>query len=94
MLLTFGGAAVVVGVEFDPADAPRLVAVFPPWWSREQALAAASQTAPVAGVGAAGFVVFVVAVRRDVARALRRRGALFVGDGRAFPACFSSTEPE
>jgi hypothetical protein len=88
--LLFGGAAVCAAAQFDARDSRRLVAVFPPWWSNAEALAAASATAAVAGVGGVGFAVGVIADRPGVARELKRRGALFVFDGRKFPACFSS----
>jgi hypothetical protein len=86
-LASFGGLSVAAFAQFAPGDSGRLVALYPPWWSLERALAAAAQSAPVAG--AYGHAVGVVARRPGVARALRRGGAWFVADGAAFPACFS-----
>jgi len=87
--LVIGGAFVVAGVEFAPADSTRLVAVFPPWWSAERSLAAAGEVAAVSGVGAVGFAVAVAADRPGLAQALRDRGAFWILDGRSVPACFS-----
>ena len=90
-LLTLGGAFAAADVEFAPGDSTRLVAVFPPWWSAERALAAASEVAAVSGVGGLGFAVGVVSDRPDLARALSAHGAVWVVDGRSFPACFAAS---
>jgi hypothetical protein len=89
-VVSAGGLWVAAAAEFAPGDAARLVAVFPPWWTAEQALAAAAEAAPVAGVASAGFAVAVIADRPGVIDELRRRGAWFVADGRLFAACFTS----
>jgi hypothetical protein len=89
-LLTFGGAFAVVAVQFAPGKSPRLVAVYPPWWTSERALAAASDVAPVSGVGGSGVAIGVMASRPEVVRDLRRSGAWLIADGSAFPSCFSS----
>lgn len=88
--LLIGGAFAAAAVEFAPADSTRLVAVFPPWWSAERALAAAGEVAAVSGVGAVGFAVAVAGDRPGLTQALRDRGAFWVLDGSAVPACFSS----
>jgi hypothetical protein len=89
-VLVIGGAFAAAAVEFAPADSTRLIAVFPPWWSAERALAAAGEVAAVSGVGAMSFAVAVSGDRPDLTQALRDRGAFWVFDGRAIPACFSS----
>jgi hypothetical protein len=88
--LVIGGVFVAADAEFAPADATRLLALFPPWWSAERALAAAGDVGAVASVGALSFAVAVAGDRPGLTRALRERGAFWVLDGRAFPACFSS----
>ncbi len=90
--LSLAGVIVAADVKFDAANSKQVVAVFPPWWSRERALAAASETAAVSGVGPAGFAVGVVSDRPDLRQELRRRGALWVVDGHAFVTCFLSRE--
>jgi hypothetical protein len=90
--LVIGGTFAAAAVEFAPVDSTRLVAVFPPWWSAERALAAAGEVAAVSGVGAVGFAVAVAADRPGLTQALRDRGAFWVLDARAVPACFSSLE--
>jgi hypothetical protein len=90
-LVTFGGAFVAAAVEFAPGASPVVVAFYPPWWKPERVLATASDVAPVGGVAAAGWAIGVVANRPGVVGALRQSGALFVADGRAFPACFASS---
>jgi hypothetical protein len=88
--LVIGGVFVTADAEFAPSDSTRLLALFPPWWSAERALAAAGEVGAVAGVGALSFAVAVAGDQPGLTRALRDRGAFWVLDGRAFPACFSS----
>jgi hypothetical protein len=88
LVVAFGGLFVAAAAEFAAGDAARVVAVFPPWWRGDRALAEAAAVAPVAGV-AAPFAVAVIADRPGVIGELRRRGAWFVADGRRFPACFA-----
>ncbi len=89
-VLVLGGAFVAADANFAPTDSTRLIALFPPWWSAERALAAAADVGAVSGVGPLGFAVAVTADQPGLTRALRDRGALWVLDGRPFPACFSS----
>jgi hypothetical protein len=88
--LLIGGALAAAAVEFAPADSTRLIAVFPPWWSAERALAAAGEVAAVSGVGGVRFAVAVGGDRPALTQALHDRGAYWVLDGGAIPACFSS----
>ena len=73
--------AAVLGAQ--PQDPARAAAVFPPWWSQAETLAAADRAGDVAGVGALSSIVITTAPggrEGDFARALRREGAWLVID--------------
>lgn len=78
------GAAAAAGRPLDEREA---AGVFPPWWSQEAALVAASQAGAVVAVGQAPFVIVVRAPEGDVAGRLRRAGALFSIDPAQARAC-------
>ena len=94
-LLALGGAFVVAQRSTRAARIPRVsLAVFPPWWSGEQALAAAGAVGALAGAGGARFVVAVTARASGVRR--RNCGARAPGSSPTvglFPACFSPQNP-
>ncbi|MBU1286017.1 MAG: hypothetical protein KJ794_21680 [Gammaproteobacteria bacterium] len=74
-------AALVMGAA--PREADAAAAIFPPWWSTPQVLAAADRAGLVTGVGAQPFIV--VARTRpggsdSLASALRAQGAWLVVD--------------
>ncbi|MEH6678116.1 hypothetical protein [Phenylobacterium sp.] len=74
-------AALVMGT--GPRQADTAAAIFPPWWSTPQVLAAADRAGLVTGVGAQPFIV--VARTRPggsdaLASALRAQGAWLVVD--------------
>ena len=85
--LCVGVEATAVAAQFAPGDADRLVAIFPPWWNAAESFSAAAEAAPVAGVGAAGFIVGVLAENPGVAARLRGQGAFLVLDGRRYSFC-------
>lgn len=63
---------------------PTVLAVFPPWWTPGQSIAAASEAGPVLGSGAWPFLVIVD--HADATR-LRAAGALLVLPGSAAGWC-------
>ena len=78
-----------VAAAIEPGD-PRLVAaVFPPWWSAEAVLAAASQAGDVVGPGGAPFVIVVRSENADLPDRIRAAGAFMVLDRAAFGLCLS-----
>jgi hypothetical protein len=88
LLTGLGGGLVAADVEYAPAQSTRLIAVFPPWWTVERALTAVGDIAAATGVRAGGFALAVAGEPPDLAQRLRDRGALWVLDGDANPACF------
>jgi hypothetical protein len=70
-----------------PSDPQRLTAIFPPWWSREASLVAASRSGAVTGFGALPFIIAVHSNDPDFARRLHASGALVLVDGSKFPFC-------
>jgi len=67
----------------------RIAAVFPPWWTAEQALASALAVAPVAGVGRFSFIVAAHARGPETAASLRAAGAWLTLDGSRFSFCMT-----
>lgn len=70
-----------------PGDATNVVAIFPPSWSAEKSVIAASSVGPVLGSGAFPFMVAVKGEARNYEEKLRAAGAILVVDGRRFPFC-------
>lgn len=73
--------AVVLGAQ--PQTPGRAAAVFPPWWSQAQVLAAAGRAGDITGVGALSNIVIAAAPQGDeagLAAALRREGAWLIMD--------------
>jgi hypothetical protein len=70
-----------------PGDARNVTAIFPPWWTAEQSLIAASSAAPVLGAGSFPFMVAVKGGSPDVEESLRAAGAVLIVDGRRFRFC-------
>ncbi len=77
-----------------PTDAVRLAAIYPPWWTEERALTAASSAGPVAGFGRLPFIVAVSGAAPGAVERLKSSGALFVVDGSRFSFCVSRQELE
>ncbi len=88
-VLLIGSTFVAAFVTLEPSDPERVAAIFPPWWSFEQSLTAASGVAAVSGFGAFPFIVAVRGAQPDLAHELRKAGALVVVDGALFPFCES-----
>ncbi len=70
-----------------PGDATNVVAIFPPTWSAERSMIAASSVGPVLGSGAFPFMVAVKGEAWNYEEKLRAAGAILVVDGRRFPFC-------
>jgi hypothetical protein len=90
LAILLGGGFVAADVEFSPTQSTRLVAIFPPWWPTGRALAAVGEIA--AATGAGGFAISVAGDQPNLPQLLRQRGALWILDGRAIPACFSASK--
>ena len=65
----------------------RIAAIFPPWWTAEQALASALAVAPVAGVGRFSFIIAADARGPETAASLRAAGAWLTLDASRFSFC-------
>jgi len=86
-LLLTGSLLVTAFVTLRPHDPQRLAAIFPPWWTAEQSLTAASHVAGVSGFGAFPFIVAVRGTQPGLERELREAGAIAVIDGALFTYC-------
>jgi hypothetical protein len=72
---------------FSPTDPQRVSAVFPPWWSAAESLAAASRAGAVSRVGSLPFILAVSSRDPGLAHRLKAEGALFLFDGSEFSFC-------
>ncbi|MCE7029692.1 hypothetical protein [Jiella avicenniae] len=74
-----------------PAFGPgsSVAALFPPWWSQERVLAAATQSGSLLDVGGWSSVVVLAFTDKALPDRLRESGALIVLDARAV-GCFAS----
>jgi hypothetical protein len=88
-LLIAGGLVVSAALTIMPRDSHRLVAVFPPWWSGEEELAAAANAGVVGSVGRIPFILAVQSGDSGLGARLSKAGALLVLDGSAFTFCGS-----
>ena len=70
-----------------PRDGQKAIAIYPPWWSVGETLAAAAEVAPILGGGAFPFVVVVRTLDARVAADLKASGALLVVDAARFQFC-------
>lgn len=59
-----------------PADADRIAAVFPPWWSNARAAQAAAAAGDLAGAGALPSILIVSSRQPGLSARLRRAGAV------------------
>lgn len=87
--LSAASLVVVASVALRPQDPHRVTAIFPPWWSAERSLDAASRVAGVTGFGALPFIIAVAGRQGDLETELRAAGAIAVVDGRRFAFCGS-----
>jgi hypothetical protein len=87
LILLIGGLFLSAAALPAPSDSQRLSAVFPPWWSREDSIAAASRFGAVTGFGGLPFIIGVQSHEPELAQRLRNAGALLLFDGSKFPFC-------
>jgi hypothetical protein len=86
-LLLIGSVLVAAPVALRPHDARRVAAIFPPWWTAEQSLTAASGVAAVTGLGVLPFIVEVGRSQAGLEKELRDAGAVIIVDGSRFAFC-------
>ena len=79
-LAIVSGLAAAVGVNAAPRDPARVAAVFPPWWTSAQAVAAAGSAGDIAAAGGAPFILILRGNATDLAQRARSAGALFILD--------------
>ena len=76
----FLGLFAAVAVNAKPQNPARIAAVFPPWWSPAQTVAAAGAAGDIAASGAAPFILILRGDPIDLAQRTRSAGALLVLD--------------
>ncbi len=89
VLAILASLMVAAAVAAAPRTPGRLAAVFPPWWSRGQVLAAAASTPDVA-IGGVGGLAFILILRSDAPGLdgrLRQAGALLLLDADGAGLC-------
>lgn len=74
------GLFAAVAVNAEPRDPSRVAAVFPPWWTPAQTVAAAGAVGDIAAAGGASFIIILRGDPSDLARRARSAGALIVLD--------------
>jgi hypothetical protein len=82
-----GGLFASVAVNAAPTDPSRVAAVFPPWWSPAQTVAAAGAAGDIAAVGGASFIIILRGDPSDLARRARSAGALIILDPELAGVC-------
>lgn len=79
-LAILSGLFAAVAVNAQPRDPSRIAAIFPPWWSPAQTVAAAGSVGAVAGAGSRPFILILRGDPTDLARRARSAGALIILD--------------
>jgi hypothetical protein len=79
-LTIFLGLFAAVAVNATPRDPGRIAAVFPPWWSPAEAIAAGGSAGDIAGAGGAAFILVLRGDPADLARRARSAGAVLILD--------------
>ncbi len=84
----------VIGIVFAAQAMPAgkagaLLAIYPPWWSSERALQAASDAGDISAGSARGFAFVVRSSRPDLPERLRASGAIMILNPRGDGGCFS-----
>jgi hypothetical protein len=74
------GLFAAVGVNAQPRDPSRVAAIFPPWWSPAQTMAAAGMAGDIAAAGGTSFILILRGDPADLAQRARSAGALLVLD--------------
>lgn len=79
-LAIFLGLFAAVAVNATPRDPGRIAAVFPPWWSAAEAVAAGGSAGDIAGAGGAAFILILRGDPADLAHRARSAGAVLILD--------------
>ncbi len=79
-LAIFSGLFAAATVNAAPRDPSRVAAIFPPWWSPAQAVAAAGSAGDIAATGSAPFILILRGDPTDLAQRARSAGALILLD--------------
>lgn len=79
-LAIFSGLFAAAAVNAAPRDPSRVAAIFPPWWSPAQAVAAAGSAGDIAATGSTPFIIILRGDPADLAQRARSVGALLVLD--------------
>jgi hypothetical protein len=87
MLLLIGSILVAAPVALRPHDARRVAAIFPPWWTAERTLTAASNVGAVTGLSVLPFIIAVGRPQLGLEKELRDAGAMIIVDGSRFAFC-------
>jgi len=74
------GLFAAAAVNATPRDPARIAAVFPPWWSPAEVIAAAGSAGTIAGAGAAGNILILRGDPADLAPRARSAGAVLILD--------------
>lgn len=76
----FLGLFAAAAVNAAPRDPSRVAAIFPPWWSPAQSVAAGGSAGDIAATGSAPFILILRGDPMDLAQRARSAGALIVLD--------------
>jgi hypothetical protein len=90
--LAFASLGALVVVQAAPQSPREIAAVFPPWWSQVDTLAAARQAGAVSAIGGWRNVVVVVSDDDGLARRLNSAGALLQLDPILSGLCNTPTD--
>ena len=88
------GLFAAAAVNATPRDPARIAAVFPPWWSPAEIIAAAGSAGTISGAGGAGNILILRGDPADLAQRARSAGAILILDPDLAGVCAPrSTEP-
>lgn len=82
-----GSLVAAASVEFGPSDPHAVAAVFPPWWSSTEIIAAAGSAGLILAPGAAGNVVLLRSPSPDLPQRAAAAGAWLVFAGSFLTMC-------
>jgi hypothetical protein len=87
--IVLAGLILLVCAAFEarPSDPHRAAAVFPPWWSAQTSLSAATRIGAVVGLGKLPFIVLVRTPGPDLAARAHAAGAVLIVDSAKFGLC-------
>ena len=87
--IVLAGLILLVCAAFEarPSDPHRAAAVFPPWWSAQASLSAATRIGAVVGLGKLPFIVLVRTPGSDLSARAHAAGAVLIVDSAKFGLC-------